>query len=194
MSGCLAMVCSCCRVVCVTMWMVILAWETSSYQFTLKLLLNYSVFTSSDVSWDRQPFQVYWGDHSKSPTVVVKTKNCLYVSVYGMCVFHTYIPLFVCDAIFPHNLHVSSCSHCWSILVAGQKHWTKGIKAAGTWKQWGKGLHSWGNSDSTAVCAEQISTIDCDLRRQCQDVNKLVRVTGPQRNMLVRTKMLNSHL
>ena len=55
-----------------------------------------------------------------SPTLVVKTENCLYiytyiyVCIYGTCVFHVYMYVhpasFVRDAIFPHStlVHITT--------------------------------------------------------------------------------------
>ena len=67
------------------------------------------------------------GASAASPTLVVKTENCLYIYlfiyIYGTCVFRIYIhpAPFVRDAIFPHCMLVHVTTVAQEKRLAGQK-------------------------------------------------------------------------
>ena len=59
------------------------------------------------------------GASAASPTLVVKTENCLYIYLYIYIIYIWYVripymhsALFVRDAIFPHNLHIGFMYYC----------------------------------------------------------------------------------
>ena len=94
-------------------------------------------------------FQCHWNDYriigasAASPTLVDKTKICLYIwgersephtcgvngklsvyiYIYGTCIFRIYVhpAPFVCDAIFPHCMLVHVTTVAQETRLAGQK-------------------------------------------------------------------------
>ena len=59
------------------------------------------------------------GASAASPTLVVKTENCLYVWYVRIPYIHS--ALFVCDAIFPHCTHVATQTSSTERLNSGQQ-------------------------------------------------------------------------
>ena len=79
------------------------------------------------------------GASAVTPTLVVKTENCLYVClVHGYSVY-IHPALFVRNAIFPHCMLVHVTTVAQETRPARQKGWAVGTNVTGTWKLWGKG-------------------------------------------------------
>ena len=81
------------------------------------------------------------GVSAARPTLVVKTENCLYIYMFGTCVFRIYTSCPICARCNIFILHVGSLLvHCCSRdKTSGQKGWTVGTNVTVTWKRWGKG-------------------------------------------------------
>ena len=63
---------------------------------------------------------------------------CLYVWYVHILYIHSV--LFVHDAIFSHCTLVHEATLAQETRQAGQKGWTMGVNATGTWKRWRKGV------------------------------------------------------
>ena len=79
------------------------------------------------------------GASAVSPTLVVKTENCLYVCLVHAYSVYIHPALFVRNTIFPHCMLVHVTTVAQETRPARQKGWVVGTNITETWKQWGKG-------------------------------------------------------